>query len=115
MRAQTVHRPKHPEVREDHSLTEVDSQKKLGISTSYLNQIENNQRHVTAPVLLALAEVFSVDIATLSVDDSGRLLADMAEALAELDDTLERTGGLNEPTPYEEVRDFFHLHRQLRP
>ncbi len=138
-------------IREDHSLTQAVFAKKLGISTSYLNQIENNQRHVTAPVLLALAEVFSVDIATLSVDDSGRLLADMAEALAdplfkgeqpsaqdlkqvtqstpsvaraflamhqalrrageqlaELDDTLERTGGLNEPTPYEEVRDFFH-------
>ena len=31
-----------------------------------------------------------------------------SEQLAELDDTLERTGGLNEPKPYEEVRDFFH-------
>ena len=138
-------------IREEHGLTQANFAKNLGISTSYLNQIENNQRHVTAPVLLALAEAFSVDIATLSVNDSDRLLADMAEALAdplfkgeqpsaqdlkqviqnapsvartflamhqalrrageqlaELDDTLERSGGLNEPTPYEEVRDFFH-------
>jgi hypothetical protein len=138
-------------IREEQSLTQAKFATQLGISTSYLNQIENNQRHVTAPVLLALAETFSVDIASLSVNDSDRLLADMAEAiadplfkgeqpsaqdlkqvtqntptvaraflamhqalrrageqLAELDDTLERTGGLSEPTPYEEVRDFFH-------
>ncbi len=139
------------QIREQHGLTQANFAKHLGISTSYLNQIENNQRHVTAPVLLALAESFSIDIASLSVNDSDRLLADMAEALAdplfkgeqpsaqdlkqviqnapsvarsflamhqalrrageqlaELDDTLERSGGLNEPTPYEEVRDFFH-------
>ena len=30
------------------------------------------------------------------------------ERLAELDDTLERTGAQSDPTPYEEVRDFFH-------
>ncbi|MEX3009773.1 short-chain fatty acyl-CoA regulator family protein [Hoeflea sp. TYP-13] len=138
-------------IRQETGLTQADFAKQLGISTSYLNQIENNQRHVTAPVLLALAENFSVDIASLSENDSDRLLADMAEAiadplfkgqqpsaqdlklvtqntptvaraflamhqalrrageqLAELDDTLERSGGLNEPTPYEEVRDFFH-------
>ncbi len=138
-------------IRSDLGLTQALFAKQLGISTSYLNQIENNQRHVTAPVLLALAETFSVDIASLSVNDSDRLLADMAEAiadplfkgehpsaqdlmqvtqntptvaraflamhqalrrageqLAELDDTLERAGGLTEPTPYEEVRDFFH-------
>ena len=135
-------------IRQDAALTQAEIAKILGISTSYLNQIENNQRHVTAPVLLALAENFSIDIASLSENDSDRLLADMAEAiadplfkgqqptaqdlklvtqntptvaraflamhqalrrageqLAELDDTLERTGGLNEPTPYEEVRD----------
>jgi predicted transcriptional regulator/transcriptional regulator with XRE-family HTH domain len=138
-------------IRQDAGLTQAEFAKQLGISTSYLNQIENNQRHVTAPVLLALAENFAVDIASLSENDSDRLLADMAEAiadplfkgqqptaqdlklvtqntptvaraflamhqalrrageqLAELDDTLERSGGLNEPTPYEEVRDFFH-------
>lgn len=138
-------------IREETALTQAKFAERLGISTSYLNQIENNQRHVTAPVLLALAEVFAVDIASLSENDSHRLLADMAEAiadplfkgqqpsaqdlklvtqntptvaraflamhqalrkageqLAELDDTLERSGGLSEPTPYEEVRDFFH-------
>lgn len=138
-------------IRQDNKLTQAGFADQLGISTSYLNQIENNQRHLTATVLLALAENFDVDITTLSQDDSDRLLADMAEALAdplfggeapsvqdlklvsqnapavakaflsmhqalrhageqlaELDDTLERSGALTDPAPYEEVRDFFH-------
>lgn len=138
-------------IRDQHKLTQANFAEQLGISTSYLNQIENNQRHLTATVLLALAEKFSVDITTLSEDDSDRLLADMAEALAdplfggeaptpqdlklvsqsapavakaflsmhqalrrageqlaELDDTIERSGALADPSPYEEVRDFFH-------
>jgi transcriptional regulator with XRE-family HTH domain len=138
-------------IRGEYGLTQAGFAQKLGISTSYLNQIENNQRHVSASVLLALAEAFSVDITTLSDQDSDRLLADVSEALAdpvsggaqpsltdvklvvqnapsfaraflslhqamrrsgdqlaELDETLERSGALSEPTPYEEVRDFFH-------
>lgn len=138
-------------IRTAEALTQAGFAAKLGISTSYLNQIENNQRHVTASVLMALAETFAVDIASLSDQDSDRLLADVTEALAdplvgaaqpsaadiklvtqnapsfaraflamhqsmrrageqlaELDETIERTGALNEPTPYEEVRDFFH-------
>jgi transcriptional regulator with XRE-family HTH domain len=33
--------------------------KRIGISTSYLNQIENNQRSVSAAVLLQLADKFN--------------------------------------------------------
>ena len=138
-------------IRTEAALTQAAFAAKLGISTSYLNQIENNQRHVSAGVLLALARGFDVDIASLSDQDSDRLLADVMEALAdpvtggaqpssadiklvvqnapsfaraflahhqalrrtgeqlaELDDTIERSGALSEPTPYEEVRDFFH-------
>jgi predicted transcriptional regulator/DNA-binding XRE family transcriptional regulator len=138
-------------VRVGAAMTQAVFADRLGISTSYLNQIENNQRHVSASVLLALAEAFQVDIASLSDQDSDRLLADVSEALAdpvvgaaqpttadiklvvqnapgfaraflamhqamrrageqlaELDETIERSGALSEPTPYEEVRDFFH-------
>ena len=139
------------ELRLQGNMTQSQCAERLGISTSYLNQIENNQRHVSASVLLALAENFAVDITSLSDQDSDRVLADVVEALAdplvgaaqpssadvklvvqnapsfakaflamhqamrrageqiaELDETLERTGALSEPTPYEEVRDFFH-------
>lgn len=139
------------QLRETHSLTQAEFAQKISISTSYLNQMENNQRHVTASVLLSLAEVFAVDIVALSDNDSDRLLADLLEAMAdpffkdqmpsnrdlkqftqitpniarsflnlhqalrranermaEMDGTLESSGAMNDPTPYEEVRDFFH-------
>ena len=133
-------------------MTQAQFAEQLGISTSYLNQLENNQRHVTASVLLALAERFSVNIADLSRQDSDRLMADLLECyadplfdgkapsarelrlaaqnspsvalsvitmhqalrrasdqLAEMDDTITRSGVIGEPTPYEEVRDYFHF------
>lgn len=139
------------EMRQAQGLTQAGFAERLGISTSYINQIENNQRHLTAPVLLALATEFRLDIGTLADSDSDRLLADLTETLAdpllvgqmpsasdlqivtqnapgfarsflsmyqtlrrtgerltELDHTLEHSGALNEVTPYEEVRDFFH-------
>ena len=40
-------------LREENKLTQARFAQKLGISTSYLNQLENNQRHDTATVLLA--------------------------------------------------------------
>ena len=56
---------------------------RIGISTSYLNQIENNQRPVSAAVLLALADKFRLDIAELSVGENDRLLSALSEALTD--------------------------------
>ncbi|NUS70068.1 MAG: helix-turn-helix transcriptional regulator, partial [Ensifer adhaerens] len=44
------------ELREANKATQGQFAERIGISTSYLNQIENNQRPVSAAVLLALAE-----------------------------------------------------------
>jgi len=38
----------------------------IGLSPSYLNHLERNQRPVTAQVLLKLAETFEVDLNSLS-------------------------------------------------
>jgi predicted transcriptional regulator/transcriptional regulator with XRE-family HTH domain len=139
------------DLREAHKLTQAAFARRIGISTSYLNQIENNQRSVSAAVLLALAEIFRIDIADFSSGESDRLLSALSEALgdplfetyrpslqelklvtqnapgfahaliaahqayrrnseqlASVDDTLGRSGA-HDPTPYEEVRDFFHF------
>lgn len=53
----------------------------LEVSPSYLNQIENNQRPLTVPVLLRIAKVLDVDLATLVEDEESRLVADLREAL----------------------------------
>ena len=45
-------------VREANRLTQAAFAERIGISTSYLNQIENNQRSVSAAVLLALAPLW---------------------------------------------------------
>lgn len=67
-------------IRTGTKLTQSAFAKSLGISTSYLNLIENNQRHVTATVLMALAERYAVDITSLSDHEPDRILADLIEA-----------------------------------
>ncbi len=56
---------------------------RLGISVSYLSQIEANQRPVSSRVLIALVETFGVAAETLDADNDQRLLADLREAVAE--------------------------------
>ena len=71
------------ELREANRATQAAFAERLGISTSYLNQIENNQRPVSAAVLLALAEKFQIEIGTLASGDDDRLLSALVETLAD--------------------------------
>ncbi len=64
-------------------LTQKDFSKSLGVSVSYLNQMENNHRPISATVVLALAQEYGFDVTQLSVNDSERIVADMREALAD--------------------------------
>ena len=48
-------------LRKTHGLTQVEMAKQLNLSTSYLNQLENDQRPLTVTVLIQLAEAFNVD------------------------------------------------------
>ena len=70
-------------LREAQGLTQAAFAERLAISASYLNQIENNQRPMTAPVLLALAQSFSIDLNEFTQEDSEHLLHDLKEALAD--------------------------------
>lgn len=75
--------PKVRSLRESYSLTQSNFAERLGISTSYLNQIENNQRPLTAPVLLALSQHFNMSLSDLASANTSRVLADLKEALAD--------------------------------
>lgn len=55
----------------------------LGISASYLSQIEANQRPVTPRVLVAIVELFQVGAEDLHANDDQRLIADLRAALTE--------------------------------
>ena len=49
-------------LRRDHELSQTDMAARLGISPSYLNHLERNQRPVTAALLLKLAELYDIDM-----------------------------------------------------
>ncbi|RRR99861.1 short-chain fatty acyl-CoA regulator family protein [Glycomyces terrestris] len=69
--------------REEQGLTQAALAQALGISTSYVNQMESNQRPITGPVLLRLAEVYDVDVQRFSASESDRLTAQLRDALAD--------------------------------
>lgn len=70
-------------LREERSLTQTAVAQALGISNSYLSQIEQNQRPLTVPLLLKLNAAFGVDVQLFSEDEEGRLISDVREALGE--------------------------------
>ncbi|WP_224701619.1 helix-turn-helix domain-containing protein [Devosia aquimaris] len=70
-------------LRNQHRLTQAELAARLDISASYVNQIESNQRPLTASVMLALADGFNLDLSSLMTDGSDRLLADLREAMAD--------------------------------
>ncbi len=76
--------PKVRALRERQNLTLESCAQQLGLSTSYLSQIETNQRPVTARVLIALSRVFNVSPGEFDSDEETRLIADLREASADL-------------------------------
>ncbi|MFF1758857.1 short-chain fatty acyl-CoA regulator family protein [Streptomyces sp. NPDC058266] len=69
-------------LREERTMSQAEMARTLGISPSYLNQMEHDSRPLTVPVLLRLTEVFGVDPSFFSERDASRLVADLREALA---------------------------------
>lgn len=55
----------------------------LGISASYLNHLERNQRPVTAQVLLRLTHAYDVDLKSLTAEGEGTGMEDLAEIFAD--------------------------------
>jgi predicted transcriptional regulator/transcriptional regulator with XRE-family HTH domain len=70
-------------LRTERALTQQTLAARLGISPSYLNLIEHDQRAVTASLLLKLAEILRVDLAALSGSTERQLEAAVREALAD--------------------------------
>lgn len=68
-------------LREERGLTQHALAKALGLSPSYLNQIENDQRPLTVPVLLKLSATLGVDLQGFSEDEEALAVAGLQEAL----------------------------------
>ncbi|SDC98584.1 hypothetical protein SAMN05216270_101246 [Glycomyces harbinensis] len=103
--------------REEQGLTQAALASALGISTSYVNQMESNQRPITGPVLLRLAEVYDVDVQRFSAAESDRLAAQLRDALADTAHAEQvppaETRELAEGAP-ELARYVVDLHRRYR-
>ncbi|WP_226634967.1 helix-turn-helix domain-containing protein [Brevundimonas poindexterae] len=68
-------------LRRELDLTQTAMAADLGVSPSYLNHIERNQRPVTAQLLLRLAETYDVDLRALNQGGVGE--AELAEVFAD--------------------------------
>lgn len=78
--------------RDQQGLMQANLATKLDISASYLNQIENDQRPLTVPVLLKLGSIFNVDLASFSDEEDDRLVSELSESLK---DPLFKTPNIN--------------------
>ncbi len=67
--------------RDAQKLTQAGLAAQLEISPSYLNQIENDQRPLTVPVLIKLGSIFNVDLASFSEEEDDRLIGELSESL----------------------------------
>lgn len=70
-------------LREERNLSQSALAKALELSPSYVNQLENDQRPLTVPVLLKLNAEFDLDVQFFASDSDARLVADVHHALAE--------------------------------
>ena len=136
-------------LREEQGLTQAALARLLDLSTSYVNQLENDQRPITVSVLLTLTNRFGIPTSYFAPDSDARLVSDLREVFtdtevtaaqidelvarmpgvgqtlvslhrrlhdstAELESLHSRTGAdtasgpLQQPMPFEEVRDFFY-------
>ncbi|ALG83604.1 acetate metabolism transcriptional regulator RamB [Gordonia phthalatica] len=72
-------------LRADRALSQQALAGLLGISASYLNQIEHDNRPLTGPVLARITDVFGLDIDFFDPQDDVRLVAELREALLDED------------------------------
>jgi len=70
-------------IRQERHLSQSQMAQELGISPSYLNLLESNQRPVTVRVLLTLAERFAVDISALASDSDAQIATDLMEVFSD--------------------------------
>jgi XRE family transcriptional regulator, fatty acid utilization regulator len=104
-------------LREERGLTQVALARALDLSTSYVNQLENDQRPITVPVLLAVTERFDLPSHYFSSDSDARLVADLSDVF-----TSTAADAAVSPVQIEELvarmpevgRNLVAVHRRLR-
>jgi len=73
--------PRLRQLRREHKQTQAEMAKALGVSTAYVNLLENNQRSLSVQMLMALSDAYGVDWRDLIKDESSTLLAELRSAM----------------------------------
>ena len=69
------------QLRRSNKQTQAEMARALGVSTAYINLLENNQRSLTVQLLMKLADVYGVDWREIAKDTTANRLADLRNAL----------------------------------
>ena len=75
--------PQIRRLRRDRGLTQARMAEDLGISPSYQNLIERNQRPLTAQILLRLADAYDIDLRQVTLEEDAGSLAALREVFAD--------------------------------
>lgn len=75
--------PRLKRLRKRLGLTQARMAEELGISTSYLNLIERDQRPLSVQILLKLADLYDFELSTLAGDGEARAVAELAEVFSD--------------------------------
>jgi predicted transcriptional regulator/transcriptional regulator with XRE-family HTH domain len=70
-------------LRKQRGFSQVQLAEKLGVSASYLNLIESNQRALPAAMLIKLCQLFGIELASFSSEAESRSAAELYEALSD--------------------------------
>ncbi|MGO4571958.1 helix-turn-helix domain-containing protein [Microvirga sp. 2TAF3] len=75
--------PRLKRLRRERNLSQAGMAEELGLSPSYLNLMERNQRPITAQVLIRLAHAYSLDPREFATDDTERTVSELDEVFTD--------------------------------
>lgn len=79
--AKTFIGPKLRQIRRAKNQTQAEMAKALSVSTAYVNLLENNQRSLSVKMLVAIADIYGLDLGDLVKDDASIRFADLRNAI----------------------------------
>ena len=79
--AKTLIGPRLRQLRRERGQTQADMARKLDVSPSYINLLENNQRSLSVQMLMSIADAYAVDWRDLTRDETARRVADLRHAV----------------------------------
>ncbi|GAB17526.1 putative Xre family DNA-binding protein [Gordonia effusa NBRC 100432] len=108
------------QLRSERGMSQVSLAQTLGISPSYLNQIEHDARPLTSMVLSRITEIFGIEASFFDSQDNVRLVAELREAM--LDEDVEAAAAATDPQAVADMvannpamaQAMVNLHRRYR-